>query len=381
MYQPSPELQKRLDPDSAIEAKAIEYEQRRVNIIKGLTKVALIGLFVGAHVSAYATDVRNNQELQATSIISIEDYGTPLDKASNNNALVFLDGFGSVDANVLTKYLSPAIQPIQDGRLWSVGYNDAPLRYEEIADQAIMKANTEEVTSISLVGESGGGSIAVEVADRIQQTSNISVNSIYLMFAPNGVEGLQPDHQDQMNMVGWVKHIPGVVYSTPARFVLEMGFRSDDYSHGTLIENFGNFWDTAYHVSDSIAEKKLPGTWLMADQALQIGTADMETHIKNMGKAPSNEVRPTIIYVKTKYDPVVDDKRSSREIGDYAHAAGVPYFQYTVPGAVHGQPAINSEAYVKTFEAAKVLIKASIDAQLARASLHRITSMIPPKQH
>ena len=381
MYQPSPELQKRLDPVSAIEAKTIKHEQRRVNIMKGLAGVAVIGLFAGAHVSAFAADIRNNQELQATSIISVEEYGTPLDKASNSNALVFLDGFGSVDANVLTKYLSPAIQPIQDGRLWSVGYNDAPLSYEEIADQTIAKANTEGVTSISLVGESGGGSIAVEVADRIQLTSNISVNSIYLMFAPNGVAGLQPDHQDQMNMVEWVKDIPGVVYSTPARLLLELGFRSDDFTHGTLIENFGNFWDTAHHVSDSIAEKKLPGTWLMADQALQIGTADMETHIKNMGKAPSYKVRPTMIYVKTKYDPVVNDNKSSKELGGYAHAAGVPYLQYNVPGAVHGQPAINSEAYVKTFEAAKVLIKASIDAQLARACLHRITSMIPPKQN
>lgn len=340
----------------------------------------MISLFAGAHVAAYAADVRNNQELQASSIISVEEYGGSLNKANDDTALIFLDGYGSVSADVLTKYLSPAIQPIQDGRLWSVGYNDAPLRYEEIADQAIAKANSEGVTSVSLIGESGGGPIALDVADRIQQTSNISVNAIYLAFAPNGVAGLQPDHQDQLDMVKLVKDLPGVIYSTPVRFGLEMGFRTDDYTHGNLVDNFNNFWDTAYHVRESIAQKKLPGTWLMADQALQIETADIEGHIKHIGKAPSAETRPTIVYIKTKYDPIVNDNKSSKEIGSYAHAAGIPYYQYTVPGAVHGQPAINSEAYVKTFEAAKAQIKASIDAQIARSSLHRVTSMIPPKQ-
>ncbi|MDB5180044.1 MAG: hypothetical protein JWN12_676 [Candidatus Saccharibacteria bacterium] len=381
MFKPSPEFQKRLDKDRAtdeIEAKAIKHEQRRMRTLKGISSTAIFFTFASVPVAEYAADVRHNQELQANSIITVEKYADALHPENRTHGILNIDGFGSENANVLTKYFDQAIHNVEDGVELTVGYNDAPLKYENIADKAIELANEEGITSLSIVGESGGGPIAMEVQERIREKSSIAVTAIYLLFAPNGIGGLRQDHQDQMNFIDDAKGFPGITYSTPIRLGAEVAFRSGDYTGGTFSQNTNNFFTTVHDVSNSISEQKLPGTWLMVDQALQIANADLKTRFENMKKAPAYEMRPTIVYIGTDNDPVVNNKKSSGEISDYANAAHIPYFYLNVSGVVHGQPQFNNDAYIKALGGAKTEIQDSIHAEQARASLHRITSIARP---
>jgi len=375
MYKSAPEHHKRPEKSSekrTLEAKAIRSEQFKMAALKKMSSFAVLAALTSP-IIYYAVDVHTNQELQANSIITIEDTGNALDPIHNDHALVGIDGFGSINGNTLAKYFIPTIQPIEDGQILAVGYNDAPLEPADIADKLIEKADDNGITSMSLIGESGGGPITMEVQELIRERSNIAVTAIYLLFAPNGIGGLQTEHQDQMNFVEAIKGVPGITYSTQLRAVAEMAFRSADYSGGDGWQNIGNFFKTADHVSQSIKEKKLPGTWLMVDQALQIAHADIKTRFENIKKSPNYEQRPTVVYVRTDNDPVVNGKKSSEEIGSYANDAHVPFFDFNIPGVVHGQPQFNTEAYARTFVAAKAQIQQSIQAQQEHASLHRVT--------
>ena len=60
---------------------------------------------------------------------------------------------------------------------------------------------------------------------------------------------------------------------------------------------------------------------------------------------------------------MVDDKKSSDNIAAYAEKAGVPYFSYAVPGAVHSMVDVAHEEYVAVFAAAAPEITRSIENQ------------------
>jgi hypothetical protein len=381
MFRASPEFQKRLDKYQTIdpiEAAAIKHERRRMKIIRGISGALSLLTFAGVQVAEYSADVRSNQEVQANSIITIEDHGNPLDPVNNDKAIVSIDGTGTVDATALNSYIAPNVQHIQDGRIWGVGYNDAPLKYENIADKLIAKANKEGVTSLTFIGQSSGGDIAMEVEERIREKSNIDIAATFLMFTPNGVASLRSEQQSLTEFAKTFAKFPGAIYSTPIRFMGEMGLRADNYTHGSITDNISDFVTTANRVGDAIAEKKLPGTWLVIDQLLQIENADLKTRIENLGKTAPDVIRSPIFYLGTENDLVVNDAKSAQEIRDYAHAAHVPFFYYNVPDAVHAQPGINNNAYVKVFADARSQMKEVILSQQQRAAMHKYTANAVP---
>lgn len=381
MYQSSPELQKRLEKYQTIdpiEAQAIKHERRRMKIIRGISGALSLLTFAGVQVAEYSADVRSNQELQANSIITVEDRGDPLDQANNDKAIVSIDGTGTVDAEALNSYIAPSVQHVQDGRIWGVGYNDAPLKYENIADKLIKKAEEEGVTSLTFIGQSSGGDITMEVEERIREKSSIGIAATFLMFTPNGVASLRSEQQNLTEFAKAFAKFPGAIYSTPIRFAGEMGFRADNYTHGSITDNISNFITTANEVGGAIAEKKLPGTWLMIDQMLQIENADLKTRIENLGKTDPDVIRSPIFYLGTEDDLVVNDTKSAKEIRDYARATHVPFFYYNVPGAVHAQPGINNDAYVKVFADARSQMKEVILTQKQRAAMHQqVVNAVP----
>ena len=383
MLRRTPEFQKRLDLQAAdsLEGRALRIEQRRFDRHRYLHRALATAAILGVGLSSYASDVRANQEMQAGASIAIRTEGSALDENNSDQALILIDGFNAIDASFLTQQMGKVVQPVIDGQLWSVGYNNAFLEKDEIAKQIIEKVHASGVNEVAIVGYSAGGDIAMQVQEYIHEHSNVVITSDILISVPDGAKALRPARQDEIDLVEKFAWIPGIQYSTLLRFIGEMAFRADRYNTGTIIENAQNFMTTAGQVNDSLCNNKLPGAWLMFDQVLAIEHADLKQRIDTIGKLPKDRVRPTIAYfgtAKPGYDYMVDDKKSAKGIGSYAHKAGVPFLNFSVPGAVHSRPDIANDAYIKTFATAKTAIQASLASEASRASLHRITSRYYP---
>jgi pimeloyl-ACP methyl ester carboxylesterase len=384
MLLPSPETQKRLEKYSthdALEATALKLEWRRAKrrhnaLIRTFAGLAL----VGAGVSAYNHDVQANQEIQAKASISVTYEGPALNKVADHKGLVFIDGVGTDSADTITKYTGAAVQPVIDGQLLSVGYNNAPLETTDIAKTIIAAVKTRGIDTISLVGHSAGGDVAMQVQEEIRKESDLTIESVVLVSTPNGIKTLRPARQDEIDLVQRLDWIPGVQYSSTLRFIGEMALRSDNYTNGDFAQNVSDFFTTANEVKVNLDNSKLPGTWLMFDQLLAIENANLKDRINTMAKIPADEVRPTIIYLGTAapgYDPIVNDKQTSRDLASYAKKVDVPFLTYEVPGADHMRPDIN-EGYIKTLATAKEAIQSSIEQQQTDARLHRIQNLYLP---
>lgn len=381
MLLPSPELAKRLEKYQTIdpvEAEATKLEWNRLKrhrntLLRTVAGIALLGVGV----SGYVNDVRNNQELQASASISVDGKGEALDEAHNDNALVFIDGFNTPNANILTKYMGPAIQPVIDGRLWSVDYNNAALDPSEIAKRIIEKAERQNVRSISLIGYSAGGDIAMQVQEEIRNLSYLTVETIFLISTPDGIKVLNQARQDEIKLVENFAWLPDVEYSTAVRFIGEIAFRSDRYTKSdNPIQNILDFFTTAGQVKKSMDANKLPGAWLMFDQLLAIENADIERHVLAMKDIPEDQVRPTIVYLINLRDYMLDNIKASTNIASYAEGAGISFLSYDVPNAVHTRIDLSAEENIQVLLEASPEIIASIEAAKSEASLHRVTSPI-----
>jgi pimeloyl-ACP methyl ester carboxylesterase len=380
MLQPSPEFQKKLDVFQTIdptEIKAIQHEKRRMLVQQLSVKVLTTLLVLGVPVSAYAENVRQNQALQTESSISVVPYASPLNKENDHNAVVFTDGVGTNNADILTKYLGPAIQQVEDGQMWSVNQNNASLSPEAIASQILSLVAQRGITSLSLVGQSAGGSVTMEVQEDIRKQSSIPIRSIFFAATPDGLDGLQPEQQKNIDLIKLISKFPGAAYSDPLRSIGELLLRSDAYTSGSPSDNIGNFFSTVDDVNAALKDNTLPGSWLMIDQSLAIENADITERNKTIGKLPADQLRPTEIYLGMQTDPIVNEKKSSLHIGASADAAHIPYFYYQIQDGVHGQPQFSVESYTKVLAGAKDEIQASIQTQLSIASLHRVTSYMP----
>ena len=266
MLKSSPEIEKRLrkyhtiDP---IEAKAIKVERRVGRVIAGIA-------LASAMMSIYSIDVHANQQIRSSAEMDVEEMGLALDPANNDNAIVYIDGFNTKDADLLAEYMSCAVQPVIDGRTWSVDTNDAPLEPEEIADEIIEEAQPSEtkdgtsVTSLTFYGMSAGGDISMQVQQEVREKSSLSVNAIILAMTPDGVNTLQQARQNEIAVVESVAWFPGIKYSSALRYLGEMSIRSDRFiNDGNIIDNYNNFWRTSNEVSNSLSSHELPGTWLL----------------------------------------------------------------------------------------------------------------------
>ena len=385
--EPAPKLAKRFrdyQTFNPTEAKAIKLERNRLKRRRNTLIRVVAGLaLVGAGLSTYVNDVRDNQELQASASISIQVEGQALDEANNDTALVFIDGYGTDDAGIITEYMGRAVQPVIDGQRWSVKYNNAGLEPSEIAERIIRLARQLGVEHIVFVGRSAGGNTAMLAQEEVIKHSALSVDAIVLISTPDGVKYLQPATQTQIQIVEAFAGVPGIRHSGFLRRLGEVGFRYASWtSSSNPIENAQNLIETINDVNAKLESNTLPGMSLMFDQMLAIQTSDIEQRMENISLLPEYEVHPTTIVIGTAapgYDRVVESEGSSASIMGYATKFDVPALAYDVPGADHFYPQRANKAYIKTFADAAPEIQATIANQKSIASLHRITSQyIPP---
>jgi len=382
MLMPSPEVQKRLEEYQtidAVEEKALKLEWRRAKRRNRLIRTFAGLALIGSGVNSYAQDVFANQAIEASASVTVELKGKALDESNNDKGLIFIDGFGTDNADSNAKFYGEAIQPVIDGRLLSVDYNNAPLDPVDIAEEIIDTVVPLGINTVSFVGHSAGGDIAMLVQEELRKNSMLTIESIILISTPNGVESLRQARQNEIDLIKWVEWIPGVEYSSPIRLIGELAMRADSYTHGKdLQENIDNFFTTKENIQTNLDNENLPGMWLMFDQKLAIENADLQDRINKIAELPPDTIRPTIIYLGSKpYDPIVNTEKSAEEIGGYIKDTDIPYFVYEVPGAVHSRPDIN-EGYITTLEGARNEIRASIKAQQTKAALYGAQDILTP---
>jgi pimeloyl-ACP methyl ester carboxylesterase len=375
MLQPSPEIQKRLDTYQTIssrEAAAVEHEWHHERIPQKFWRatIATAAIF-GALTSGYINDIRANKLIQAASSVGLEFKGDAAEIENSHHANIFIDGFGKKNADILTHNLGEAIGSVTDGQQWSINFDDAPLRPNDIAQLIIETAHERGVDSVTLVGHSAGGNIAIQTVVDILQESDIAVPLIYFDLSPDGIEGLQDVQRQNLGALEWItQYVPDVEYSTPARAIGEFALRLEIDHTKNLIENIENIVETAAGANSRISNGSLPGGWLMLDQVRAITDTNIEAEFSTIAGMPKDIARPTVVYlstVKPGYDPIVDVEKSSEEIGIAAINADLPFLSYDIAGALHTKLDAARAEYLSVLSNAKDPILNSIDQQIALA--------------
>lgn len=390
MLLPSPEIQKRLDTYQTIdkmEANILKQEWNRQKRRRNFILRTFAGLAIlGAGVTAYNQDVAHNQQIQAEASIDVLVRGQALDPANSNKGIFFIDGFGTSDANKLAEYMAPAVQPVFDGQILSVDLNNATLSTEQTADKIIEAAKEQGITSLAAVGYSAGGNISVEVQQEIRDRSNLPICLSILVSTPDGVAALRPARQAEIALIESVAWIPGIEHSTPLRFLGEMALRADRYNDGKdIFENVGNFFETAGTLTDEMNSNALASTQLLFSQELAIEKSDLKAQYEKSGTTSNKIVDTTTVYLGTTknkdgrgHDYIVNNELSSENIGTYNELAGLPFFTYDIPGAVHSRIEVANDQYIKILGNAAPELQASMKAQDSITQLYRIPSKHDP---
>ena len=379
---PSPEILNRLKKihtidtfDGSVMGREL-YKQKNPDRI--LHRIIATVALLGSGVSLYNADVDHNQEYQAADSVTIQYKGDALDEANNDNAIAFLAGTASINALELTNDISLAVQPIIDGRLWSVNYNDADLNSLEIAKTMIAEADEQNVTELTLVLYSAGGNIGMEVQEHIQELSNISLKAIFFLSVPYDTSTLQRASQEQINLIETIGQIPDIEDSTLAGALFDTALRSYKYSYGSPAENTVDLWNTFWDSFDRVSNHEAASSQLIFNQMLAVKTSDLATRISNIGSSSNKKTKPTLIYLVNEHDPIVDNEAAADLIASDANKAGLPFFRYVIKGAVHGNTSAGQDQYIKVLADNREEFQASIETQELIAALNSIPSKQDP---
>ncbi|UTX51587.1 hypothetical protein KI440_01380 [Candidatus Saccharibacteria bacterium TM7i] len=337
---------------------------------------------------SYALDVNINMERQASAEASVSVYDKPLDSNNDSSAVVFFNGFGTYDADPIAKVFGPGIKQNLDGESWSVSYGNAPLNPKKLAEKIISLAEERDITTLDFVGYSAGGAISTETATEIADNPDITIRSLTPISTPDGIDGLRPLRQKEVEFAYTLSSIPGAKYSTLVRLIGEIYFMRDRFDEGPFTTRIADFGKTALQAAGHIQQPKLPGTWLLVDQTLAVADADIQSNLKEIAeKYKGKKPLPTILYVGTEepgYDYMVNNELSSYKICGYAYENNMQCSIYNVPGAVHTMPEKTTDAYTETFADAKQELDEGIGiaqlnfaAQLREALVKKMPNVEP----
>ena len=330
-----------------------KWQKRRTRRLIG-AQAALLTIVTG--VGLYASDVNANREIQASSQASVTVYDEPLDPENNSSAVIFFNGFGTYDADSIAEVFGPGIKETFDGESWSVSYGNAPLNPEKIAGKINALAQERGVSTVSIVGYSAGGIIGVATGAELAKNPDLTIRNITTASTPDGVDGLRPYRQTEIQIADTLGRIPGAKYSTPVRLAGEIYFRRDRFDEGDPLQRVNDFFETAHGAYEHIQQPKLPGTWLLIDQTLAIAESDINANLKKIAAEYDNKKPlPTLLYLGTDKpgrDYMVDDALSGENICNYGRQSNMECSIFNVPGAIHTLPEKTKKEYTATLRGA-----------------------------
>ncbi|HEU4831038.1 MAG TPA: hypothetical protein VFS65_02615 [Candidatus Saccharimonadales bacterium] len=364
-----------LDPMVDLTETAEKHRPRKL-LLKITGAIAL-----GACLSS-AANINHNYEVAASNTATVDFRGEALDEANNHTAIVFIDGFGTNDADSLVRSVGAPIQEVADGQLWSINYGNAPLDGGAITEEIIEMAADRNVDTLYFAGYSAGGNIALATYESVLENSNLQVPLFIPISMSDGLEGLQPNKRNEgTQFAEIISTIPWLAYYDPVRFVGEMNNRQNQFTHkDNPIETVAAFTDAAVDVYDHMNSDQAPGTWLLFDQWLAIENAHPEERITKIGQDKS-QPKPVFAYFgtgKPGSDYMVDDDLSGENICNYAENVDITCLKYDVPGAIHTRHDLTVEEYAETFREAKDDIRAALDK--AHSDFYNTRDWLTPSQ-
>jgi len=349
-------------------------------------KLAAFALIIASIATPYWTDVESNRAEQAAAEVSINFIGNPIDEANEDNAIVFIDGFNTSNADYFTKIIGPAVQQLSDGKLMSLGYNNALLGRESILKKTLETLKKDGIKTVSFVGYSMGGIVAIELAADVVTHSDINVNLITPMHTPNGFDGLQPNQKNELGFIQLLADwVPGAVDSSWIRFAGELYFYKDNYTKGTfkawdivqnvgvIGDNIGRFSRTASSVWATVNDPEHASMKLLTEQGFKISEFDMSKEMETIANQSDEKQTPLLMYVRMSNDALVNDEGSSEGFREDAYDNGVRFYSYYVPDAIHSQYYKSVDEYMRMFDLASQSIKKGIADETAKHAFFLLT--------
>lgn len=359
--------------DSKFQKKNEKKSKRRGRIPIAMGAITLV---LSSATVAYQLDVQENKEKSLVSQPQIETIGQPVDPDLFNSSIFYLAGFDTKDGSVYGNKVGTAIHQFVPGRDESINYGDAPLEPVEIAKKIIEHTEAEDLSSISLSGNSLGGIVATKVAEYIVVNSDIEVDAVILNATPDGSSGLLPGTKgDMATMMEVLQNIPDSKYSSFARYAMTMAQESDRFlNEDSLLDGINAFQETSETVIEQVKQQRRPGMWLVVDQALAITNADMEDSLTNIGALRGEKRMPVIVSMRTEnpaHDTVVDVEKSSRNICRYARAALLACTIVRVEDATHTSYLFDTDKYSAAIAPRVNYLKQAIEDENRRYELDK----------
>ena len=318
-----------------------------------------IGMALITGMSGFHQDVMANKEIQATATPTVEVLAKPTTPEGARTGLVFVHGFGTIDADYLGESIGPAAQQMTDGYILSVGYENANLDEAATAEVLMRTANNRGIEELMFFGYSGGFIMSTKVAAEIAEQRGPQITGLTAIAAPDGLDTVRESQAAGVELLNLFRLIPDLAYSTPVRKIGELAFRSDRYIEDGQVD-LPALWRTWETVNEVVDHDKLPGTWLMLDQLALIENADIAGNLQTIVNASPYRVRPTVSYFATAQpgiDEVVKDREAAEAICGYALEAGIECYQFDVAGAVHNRVDLASDGYAQAFLEARESIQ------------------------
>lgn len=182
----------------------------------------------------YGADVHANRQAEARAEVTIDIIDAhALDPAFNDQAILAIGGYKSVDGGLVMEGIGKALRLVYDGQLWVLKTGNADFNDDAVADAVDEIAEKTGVDRIAIVGHSGGGILGNgTMASMIEDQGGPTVELEILASTPSGVESLQPAQQQGLEFANFLSNFGEVSYSSPAQYVTGMAFeleRIDDF--------------------------------------------------------------------------------------------------------------------------------------------------------
>jgi hypothetical protein len=359
-----------IDSD-AYEILDTKLEKRLARRNGTILKLGAAALTLTSISSLYWADVYANREERAQAHVSINVISELPDEVnavtagehSSRKATVYIDGFNTYDANYLARSLGKAAQPVGGGEEWSLGYNNAILSREKIYKTILDTAEKRNIDSLSIVGYSMGGIVAVEATSDIVVNSTVEVDTFSALHTPNGEEGLQQRSKNELAFLReFVRWFPGAVDSTYVRYIGELISFKDLYTRGefkglniahntkVITDNIGRFYRTANSLWDKVNNPKGTSLQLMLEQGYKIDNFNGKAELERMAAEADTKQMPVGLYMSMENDNTVNNKLSSEDFVEYSHETGIKIHVSEVAKAVHSEYDRTVKEYVRAFD-------------------------------
>lgn len=366
-------------PDVQPENTALDASLRHENLKISTSRALIAPLLAWAAISINTpaailqADVAHNKAIAASASPDIDPIhsNAPEFLTDAKDSTFYLAGFDTENGDIYGKYTHVGLSQFIPGNAESIDYGKAPLNFNQLAETIISHAREQRLDHVSLAGNSAGGIVALEVALRIIETSDLEVRHVHMNSTPSGDEGLRPESRQQMTtLLDFLYMVNDSEYSTAARVALSTLMENERWADGdiaALIQTIEEAWHLA-------KDGKRPPMWTVADQAWVIMQAHLSDTIAKIASHAPDKRMPTLGYAHPtdpKADVVVDVETSANAICRTAHEHGLSCFVATVDDAVHTSYLFDSQNIAEGLARITPDLRAAIAAEDTRYALIR----------